>query len=698
MKKYFLVFSILTLIALGAAEIHLDPRLLGRGASSAWVTADNVIPEFSPGFVVRFNPSEVEISVMVPRMEMVAERVTGNGNDDPQIFAGETIEIMLSPEPQSGVYYHIGINPAGFCYTAKKRDKSWGKSVTWQVSRRHLGWSATVRIPYSALETTFPEKGKLWRFNVGATMAQRDGKMLSVNWNGATNYHDIAEFGTIFFDDQDLTTLPYWRVNSGEVKAIAHLSPQENQLFCRVGEKVFPAKVHGSVAVFEFDLPDGVASLRNRLKCRFERADGSFVAEAYASTREAYRFTLDGFYYTPSMKVSFCHDAPAATIRLLRDGKVVRECAAPQTGSFPLAALPEGDYVVELVSGNWRNAQLIKVFPENFAPVPIADTAQLSISDALLKLDNIPVFLLSCSDFPKFPLPDYAAFNLGGARAGMQRNAVHFMPQPGIRRMITYPDADHIIETLLPEIGKSYREHPDHRRSFARLSYEAQLPLHIKTSDGKKFDVASQPYFAKLYTELKREYPDRLYSIHIDNLNLIPAFAPYCDILELTSWRASFAVNMMRFLSQDMRAAKSAVGKPVIFWIGGALPSPDQRSAELLRAAIYEAMLARLSGVVIHTGHGGIPASYARTWSLLAGINAEIQGIYPDLAQGIDLPDFVARFTGDCRCVARKNGGVTHLVVFNLSENETVFTAQTAKGELGAVLTPLEVKVYTWRE
>lgn len=698
MKHLFLLLSALTLSVLGAAEIHLDPSENVPVRSAAFTTPDNEMPAFPCAFLLRFREKELEIAVTVSRPKNMPYRITGKGNDDPQIFAGETIEIMLSPEPESGVYYHFGINPAGAVYTAKKRDKSWGEKIQVKaVKPSERFWSAVLRIPYAELGTVFPVKGKHWRVNVGAAVVQTDGKLHTLNWNGATNYHDINEFGTLFFDDATPTVVDVWYAHAGRVIALVRPASDAEDVFCQVGERRFTGERRQQMMVFDFQLPESIASLHGRLKCRFVRADGSIVREVYAVCRENHAFALDGFYYTPSMKLNFTHDAGKADVRLLKDGKIVRELlATPEKGSFSLENLAVGDYTVEIVSGAWRSVRLVKLCPENFAPPAISDTAALSISDTLLKLDGTPLFLVGGSNYPDFPLPEYAAFNLGTAKYGMQKNAISFTPQPGIRRMISYPDPAHIVGNLLIDIRKSYLAHPDHRRSFARLSYEAQLPLHIKTANGKKYNLASQPLFSELYAALKKEFPDRLYSIHIDNLNLIPAFGSCCDILELTSWRASFAVDMMRFLAEDMHRAKLAAAKPVIFWLGGSLPSPDQRSAEMLRAAIYEAMLARMSGVVFHLGHGGIPASYGRLWSLVSGINAEVQSIYPDLAQGEDVPDFIREMPGDFRAVARRCGGRTHLVVFNLSECEAHFEAKTQKGTLAATLTPLEVKVFSW--
>ena len=45
--------------------------------------------------------------------------------DTPAVLGKESVEIQICPDPASGVYYHIGVNPSGTLYTARKRDTSW---------------------------------------------------------------------------------------------------------------------------------------------------------------------------------------------------------------------------------------------------------------------------------------------------------------------------------------------------------------------------------------------------------------------------------------------------------------------------------------------------------------------------------------------------------------------------------------------
>ncbi|MCQ2377585.1 MAG: hypothetical protein MJ016_00030 [Victivallaceae bacterium] len=698
MKRSIVILSLFVMVLCRAQE-----RLMirgGAGETGCFAAPDGEMARMTPHVKLAFSGEEVKIEAEIPHPEK-EYLLAGKADDDAAIFGGEVLEIMLAPAPETGKYYHIGVNPDGYAYTACKRDKTWGKNVRIRAEKSAGSWRAEVVIPFREMEVARPQSGGVWRGNFG--VALKAGKALfPVNWQGATSFHDISEFGEIVFGGDDFPVMDSWRCANDTVEAAIWTPEKFTRSFCRIGESVFEGKKEGGIFRFDFPLPEYVGTLKNRLDCRFFAVDDSgaevLVRQGLAPFEKHDRFELDSFYCRAGDGfLSYTHQAEGKAVLVVwwRGEKEVFSCVgAPKSGKIPLAGLAPGRYTVDLTAGKRRTTALFFVVPEDFAPPEIGENAVLTAQDGMLRLDGKPLFLFGGSEAPKFPLPFDAAFNLGNGKDAFQRNAIRFTPQPGIKRSAVYPDAGRIVGDLVPQIAEAYAKNPDHKRKFARLAYEGQLPLRVRTAEGKTGMLDPAAVFCDLYETLKTRFPERYYSIHVDHLDLVPRYRKACDILELTSWRSTFSAYPARFLASDMRRAKELAGKkPVLFWFGASLPSVELRPAEILRFAVYTAMLERVNGIVFHLGHGGVPREKGRIWSLLSGINAETQAIYPALAGGRDIPDFVRTPAPDFRLAAREFGGAIYFVAVNLSEEEKVLAVETRSGAVRERFAPLEVKV-----
>ena len=154
---------------------------------------------------------------------------------------------------------------------------------------------------------------------------------------------------------------------------------------------------------------------------------------------------------------------------------------------------------------------------------------------------------------------------------------------------------------------------------------------------------------------------------------------------------------MMPNLPEDMKMVRKKAGhRPVILWLGGSIPNPVCRTAEELRAAVFCAAALDINGVIIHLGHGGLASSRARLWSLISGINREINSFYADFASGIKTPGFIKELKGDFLVSARKCGPKTLVLVVSLSAGEQTMLLKTQAGEIRKKLTPYEPLLLTF--
>ena len=207
-----------------------------------------------------------------------------------------------------------------------------------------------------------------------------------------------------------------------------------------------------------------------------------------------------------------------------------------------------------------------------------------------------------------------------------------------------------------------------------RMSYEAQMPVLERQENGEiLIRENSAEFYAEIYRRLKRKHPGTLFSIQIDSQIHSGTFARNCDVFETAYWGSSYAPAMLLRLADDLAETRKTAGeKPVLFWLGASIPNGRIRTADELRCAVYLSILRGMSGNVIHLGHGGVPESRTRVWSLLKGIQSDVALWYRDWIESVPVP-----FTVGGRGVeasVREGGGKRHLLAVNLLPCENVLT------------------------
>lgn len=694
-------------------------------SAGGFTTTRGEIPGLNTEVKVRRDAENLYITVFNELEPGMRPKVVGHRDDDTSIFGGEVVEVILSPEPESGVYYHLAVNPNGALYSAKKRDMSWNPPVSRRIGWKDHGWSAGLVIPFSAFGEKEPRAGTVWGVNFASGRTAQGG--YSANWSGASDYHDVKQLGKMIFTDGE----------KQETAGIGKLVLKNNTVFLELGisgKKDMSSPWIGVLLDGRICQPEktesGNQSMASSWKIPLsqdylpqksthilevvvkDKPDGRilFHKKALANSAHAGDLKLDRFYYTyDDGRVNYSHDfAEPAEITVSRDGKVCRTIrnagkkgvlyfAGPPKGKKAAPRLAPGRYVMEVSSGKKRTSRVFFILGKVPAPVPIRAEAELKIDGDVFTLDGIPVFLMGGSPTGKTFLQFGDAFNVDYGRYGVQPNAVHILGIPGYR-LTRQPATGYIFppDSEFKRIaGKSLESGGKMKRFFTRIAYEAQMNVYEKNADGKLTVKNPPEFYAGLYRYLKAEAPDRYFSIHIDHHGNLKDFASACDIFETAYWSSSFSPAMIPNLVRDMKEAKTAAGgKPVVFWLGGTIPNALCRTAEELRAGVYLAVVHDLAGIIFHMGHGYLPQERSRLWSLISGVNAEIQRFYPEFRKGGLLRDFVRESTEGFAYAARRCGDKVILIAVNLSGGEKRLVMKTVNGEIDDVFTPYEPKVY----
>ena len=638
-------------------------------------------------------------------------KAAGKPGDEMTVFGGEVFEFQVAPAGQNGVYYHFGISPSGYMYTARCRDIKWEPSRDILESRVDGNqWHFRLSVPFSDLNTAKPKPGEIWRMNLARNDVSSGQGRITASHSGAGDFHDVSQFSEVVFGKdapagasielQDIR-LKQDRLQLDFTSLVRSRLPLQLEFYadgklCGTREAVMQ---NGSLAA-ELPLPFRNLPLKTGIPAQIvlknARTGEILCQSAGILPMPAGMLQLDRYYYVPAdSAINFRHDLSGkVTVRLYGSSrKVIRTAAG---NSIPLAGLAPGRYVLE--AANERNAASRVLFVLDRAPElgPLPAGA-LTIAGGRLCRGGKPVFLIGLSPTAK-SFPQFSdAFNLLFNRAAVRKNAVilaapaggKLIRQPFLARV--FPPEQLFLEKLSAQV-RQYRNLPLPR--LWRISYEAQIPLAVKNADGKLVPADSRDFMCKIYQTLKQTVPEMVYSIQTDSPSRIKDFAPACDVLEAAFWSSSYARTMMPNLQRDMLKLKRDAGpdKPVIFWLGGTIPDKVSRLAEEIRAAVYLSVLNGFSGNIIHMGHGFLPPERSRLWSLLSGIHAEIESFYDAWAAGKEIQVKIPEpFIGKA---VRTESGEILLIAVNLSPNEVNFSCSLPGVPKDDRFTGYEPKLY----
>ncbi|NMA19068.1 MAG: hypothetical protein GX927_00690 [Lentisphaerae bacterium] len=640
-------------------------------------------------------------------------------HDDMGVFSDDSFEVSLAPEQiikdgsmqvNTDTYFHLCFNLNGFCYSARKRDLSWQpQGILQKSSIRDRHWLMELRIPYAALETGRPLPGTRWLANFARN---RPGSTADVSsWSGSRNFHDLATFGKLHFG-----VTPTWEpavitlldIRGSQIRSTIQLPlnpPEDLQAQILLDQAIVLASkgidpLTPGFITFNESIRNTFLPLKGSSQIAF-RVFSKSAQQVFLNREAAHLWhfqdvlTLDKYYYTPEdgkLEFSLLPQSSPGTGPVERlKISLLQECHLNSpailsldwnalSGSLMLNNLPFGTLYLrtswEQSGTPYQTLRAFQYIPHARKAPPLPLNARLTTSGTRLLLDENPIFLVGASPTAKHFLQDQDCFNLAYGAYGQQQNAVRLESVRGASLLrkdgwvgYTFPPWEQLEELL----QKQFQTPSPARNRFWRIAYEAQLGAAHKNADGTLTYLDSPQWYQKIYQKLKQISPDSLFSIQIDQLPVAAQFATHCDILEAAAWNSSYAVNMMPNLQSNISAIREACpDKPVLLWLGGTIPNNQCRTAEELRAATFQAVANGLAGVIIHMGHGFLPPERSRLWSLLSGLNAEIQPVFQAF-QKAGLPiEYPFKTAPGFLLAARQNGSL--LTVIAINQNSSVNT------------------------
>lgn len=660
----------------------------------------------------------------------------GNKDDDMAVFNGEVFEWQIAPGKTGDVYWHLALSPSGFLYSARKTDMAWNPAGLLKKNIvRGNEWTFRLEMPYRLIRAAKPSKGEIWRMNLART-ARFNGKSETASFSGAANFHAPDQFAEVIFgeDTPEKNSVLLRSADTRKQPYVLTFSsarmPEQVKLDYYSGEK--PAfsgtfRTQNGMLTAEIPIEIGYFPLKSAVPSRVELRDAATgrlvgISSGIVATGNADSLTLDRFYYTPADgAIRFRHSmGKDMTLRLTGpQGEVFSAPCPKENGSIPFAlpgissqkkdvlTLAPGRYVLELTNGKSRTSRVFFILKNVPETKPVSAPQQLRVSGEQLQLNGKPVFLIGLSSTPKVFFQFGDAHNLRYETRGVRKDAVQLAGIPDarlFRKPFTgraYPPDDVHAAKSADFVRKIKNTHP----AFFRISYEAQIPKALTAADGTIIPGDTDELMFKTYQAVKLANPELVYSIQTDNPAKIASLSKACDVFEVALYSSSYAQNMLPNLQRDMTKVRSELSekKPVIYWLGGTIPDNQCRRAEEIRAGVYLSILNGFSGNIIHMGHGFLPETRTRLWSLLSGILYEVETFYPQFAAGSPLPGDWNN--GPVIAAARQlPSGEIMLIAVNTSAAEAVYPLRKdyrirrLSGETvpngSDVFTPYEPKVF----
>ncbi len=577
----------------------------------------------------------------------------GKKSDDMGIFAGENVEIFLCTEPETGKYYQFAVNPEGVMYSALGKDPSWEpENVKVKTEMKKDFWIMDISIPFKTLGlSSAPAKGTVWNVNFCRNHHPFGYREVS-NFAGISSYHDTKQFGTMVFDtkgSQSRVTMESFQFSPGKVKAAFSMENVKEPVTIEIIRGDFLHKTSnipssGTVEITA-ELPSTYVPIKD-LEPIYVRAVNSITGKGLFSRKlnvaleEKDMLMPDKFYYTAEdKKISFTVEHPkgikgnAVKVFLSdRDGKILKEGVFSGKGSFDLSGLSDTSYVLSAVSSGGRTDRMIIFNKKPLSPVPLKKGARLALKDGAVTSGGEFVYLITASSTGK-PLPKDKFFNFRAGNFGNMPCSAQIAGTPG-KKLVRNPKTAYAY----PEKAKYYAMMDKHfakanpaSPTFHRFTYEAQIPTFLPGKNNKGYvEVDSGKFHTDLYKHFKAKYPSLLFSVQTDASGWVRELVNSCDIMEVCPY-GGYGNATIEYLKKGLpNADKDLNGKPRIFWTGVTIPNNRCRKGEELRAAVYLHIIYGSSGTIMHMGHGALPASRTRLWSVIRNLNAEIASFYPE--------------------------------------------------------------------
>ena len=625
----------------GSSAAPVLPLVRGGESRTGMFRADNgsVAEKFADASVTW---AEDGLEVRIRRRLEPGETAGAIGTQEnpSSIFGGGgvTVEMLVAPHPdEPDVFYQFAVNPSNVLYQARLFDVKWrpARPVTSRVFFGKGEWGATFRIPFGAFGEAPVADGTEWKADFGC------GRL---DWAGVPTRHDPSAYGTL-------------RFGTAAQRAYVENVTRGADGFVHVTYAVRPGS--GDAEVPHKALADSSLSLS---------ANGTPVADVHfaANGADPDHLALDHYYYRPGEDIVYSAKGfgkgSTVTVRRLADGQAVQTVASEGVGTLSGVRFEPGEYAFEIADAVQYTACQFEVADEVGASA----------------LTNGSAFGIASFD-PKVLVADFG-----------DRKALPFYPilgsalfrgSLGIRgalslKYVTKPQAGYLVDpaNLLPKAEAAFAQGQGGGVTLNRLAYEAQIKILVPGEDGRIRPVPSQgEFFMNAYRTLKAKFPDRIISLQTDSPSAVAELAPACDVLEFAGGGSYGANPLLRIRSSLDLARKASGEKPIVFWLGGALPEKGaRRSADEANTAIRYCILRGVSGTVFHMGHGGVPESRTRLWSFLRGAERAVNAWYPAWVTGKAV-DVAAACEEGVEVGARKTSAGWILIAVNLDPHRRSF-------------------------
>ena len=576
----------------------------------------------------------------------------GKKSDDMAIFGGENVEVFLCTEPETGKYYQFAVNPEGYMYSALGKDPAWEpENVKIKTEIKKDFWTMDISIPFKTLGLpSAPAKGTVWNVNFCRNYYPGGYREIS-NFAGISSYHDTKQFGRMIFDkksSQSRVFMQSFQYSPGKVKIAFSLENVKEPVTIEIIRGDFLHKTgnlpsSGTVTITA-ELPSSYIPLKD-LEPVYIRAVNSITGKGLFSRRlnvtveEKDMLVPDKFYYTAKdKKISFKLEDPkgirnsAMKVTLSdRDGKILEEGVFAGKGSFSTEKLSDSSYVLTAVSSGRKTERMIFFHKKGLSPVPLKKGARLALKDGAVTSGGEFVYLITASSTGK-PLPKDKFFNFRAGNFGNMPYSANISGTPGKKLVrnpktaYTYPEKTKYYAMMDKHFARANPASP----VLHRFTYEAQIPTFFPGKNNKGYvEVHSGKFHTDLYKYFKKKYPSLLFSVQTDASGWVKELVNSCDIMEVCPY-GGYGNATIEYLKKGLpNAYKDLNGKPRIFWTGVTIPNNRCRKGEELRAAIYLHIIYGSSGTIMHMGHGALPASRTRLWSVIRNLNGEIASFYP---------------------------------------------------------------------
>lgn len=610
-------------------------------------------------------------------------------NDSTKLFREDSVEIFIAPNLDDAIYYHLGINAAGSVYSAKSgdgRDTSWEPQGEFVTKQSTNNWMVEGRVSLKSLGID-GSMGTAFKINFCRNNLAHG--RVSSSWTGQSNFHDKRQMKTVKIAPNAGLNYSLQALDSHTGINLVLRNNGKQQENCRVEvssgdstQTVTQTLNPENADTIQIQLPASFISQTVSLKVFGKNFNATTSAVMPASglftiTPEVYRCKFPAGEIKVVIE-NHIADGESIQVKLQSSasGKVLQHVVldASQTMfAMDFDGYPVGRYVMSAkLIGKAKNViasdDRVVFIKDKLTLNALPQEQTITIKGTSLFMNDVPFFpLMASPSNVKLEIP--VCFNVQYGPAGLRANAplrgTCGIPAQLKRNQGSYYEIP-AEEKVIMSVRKLFEKTADQNFLYRSMQYEAQYPMRRNEAGSVTLIDADQEYL-KIHNLIKAEFPQTLTSIQTDRLEKLATLAPVADIIEAAAYSSSYARYPQNKIVEDIAFARTQIGnKPLVWWIGASVPSPDARTAENIRVASYLALISGANGIVYHNGHGGVPQSRTRFWSIFQDIANEFETLYPIIVNGKLLPNAaVTSESGNLKILTRQYGDSLYIIAIN---------------------------------